>query len=91
MGKEIISEAIQKHANARGRLQSWLAEAETAHWDNAQILRDRYPSASFIGDDIVIFNIGGNKYRLETQISYNLSIVIIKWFGTHSEYSKKKF
>ena len=91
IGKEIISKAILKYADARSRLQSWLAETAIAKWQNTQDIKSRYPSASFIGDDTVIFNIGGNKYRLETQISYNLNIVIIKWFGTHSEYSKKKF
>ena len=90
LGKEIISKAILKYADARSRLQSWLAETEIAKWENVHDIKSRYSSASFVDDDTVIFNIGGNKYRLETRISYSYSQVRIMWFGPHAEYSKRK-
>jgi mRNA interferase HigB len=53
----------------------------------------RKDTASKVKDEnnIVIFNIKGNKYRLVTKISYLYKTVLIKWIGTHAEYDKKDF
>jgi len=34
----------------------------------------------------VVFNIGGNKYRLVVKINYPAQIVFIRFIGTHKEY-----
>ena len=39
-----------------------------------------------IGDNRVIFDIGGNKYRLIVKVSYTYKACQIKFIGTHSEY-----
>jgi mRNA interferase HigB len=36
----------------------------------------------------VIFNLKGNRYRLEVKISYQTGVVLIKRAGTHAEYSR---
>ena len=36
--------------------------------------------------NIVIFNVRGNNYRLETQMTFGTQIVAVKWIGTHAEY-----
>ena len=41
-----------------------------------------------MADNRVIFNIGGNKYRLVTHVSYDFRIVYIKFVGTHAEYDR---
>lgn len=45
-------------------------------------------SADFVADNRVIFNIGGNKYRLSVHVSYEYKRVLIKFIGTHREYDK---
>jgi len=42
----------------------------------------------FVQDNRVIFDIGGNKYRLVAHVSYRFKTVLIKFVGTHAEYSK---
>lgn len=91
IGIKVISDAIQKHADARTPLESWLAEAREAKWNNSQDIKKMYRAASFLSGNRVIFNIGGKKYRLVVRIAYNLGKVRVLWFGTHAEYSKKKF
>jgi len=91
IGKDILFRGIRKHADAAGRLRAWLKEAEDSKWRNPQELKARYKSSSFLGDDIVIFDIGGNRYRLAICIDYKLGIVTIQWFGTHAEYSKRNY
>jgi mRNA interferase HigB len=48
----------------------------------------RYASASFCGNNRVVFNIGGNKYRLVVEVQYAASIVWVKFIGTHAQYDK---
>lgn len=38
------------------------------------------------GNNRVVFNIGGNKYRLVVQMHYQAQIVWVKFLGTHAEY-----
>ena len=40
------------------------------------------------GDDRVVFNIAGNKYRLVVRIVFEYKVIQVKWFGTHKEYDK---
>ncbi|CAG9169947.1 hypothetical protein LMG23994_01743 [Cupriavidus pinatubonensis] len=53
-----------------------------------QDIKDRYPTASFVGRNRVIFNIKGNDYRLIVAIAYRIGVVYIKFIGTHGEYDR---
>ena len=87
-GKKLLYEFKQNHADSRGPLNSWLKEVENAEWKSFYDLRNKYSSASKIGKSIVIFNIKGNRYRLEVKIEYKIQVVLIKRIGTHSEYDR---
>jgi len=41
-----------------------------------------------VGDSRVIFDLGGNKYRLIVHVSYAFGRVLVKFIGTHSEYDR---
>ena len=49
---------------------NWYNEASASKWKIPQDIKDRYSSASFLSDNLVIFNIKGNKYRLVVKIAY---------------------
>ena len=83
-----LEKAKQKHAECREQLNSWLTEAKAAKWHSFHDIKKKFQAASNLGNTIVIFNIKGKKYRLETKIYYERKTVIIKRFGTHAEYSK---
>lgn len=81
----------RSHADSRGPLDTWRVEVESAQWDGPQDIKDRFPSASFLADNRVIFNIKGNTYRLAVKARYQNGIVLIEWVGTHAEYDKQNF
>lgn len=79
------------HADTRGPLDAWREEVAKAAWNGPQDIKLRYPSASFLADNKVIFNVKGNKYRLVVKVRYQNGIVLIEWIGTHAEYDKNNF
>jgi mRNA interferase HigB len=81
----------REHADVRGALDAWQLEVERSLWSGPQDVKNRYPSASILSDNKVIFNIKGNKYRVVVKAKYEKGIVFIKWVGTHAEYSKQSF
>ena len=75
------------HADAHGSLYEWYRIASKADWSGFADVRRDYSSADAIGNKL-IFNIGGNKYRLIVRISYPYRDVRVKWIGTHAEYDR---
>ena len=86
LGKQILYNFKKQHMDAESQLESWEAEVEIAQWSTPHALKNRYPRASIIGDQLVVFNICGNKYRLLTMVNYKNGIILIKKIGTHKEY-----
>lgn len=74
------------HADAEGPLKSWYAEASRATWTGPADIKARYASASIVDAERVVFDIGGNKYRLVVKVWYAGAAVYIKFVGTHGDY-----
>jgi mRNA interferase HigB len=89
-GRQLIEKFIRKHANSKASLSAWLDEAEEAEWKTPQDIKDRYRSADFLSGNRVIFDIGGNNYRLMVLVRYRNGMLLIQKIGTHAEYSKWK-
>ena len=77
-----------QHADAEQPLRAWYAEAKRADWKSPGDIKARYASASIIANNRVVFNIGGNKYRLVVAIRYDFGIIYIRFVGTHAQYDK---
>jgi mRNA interferase HigB len=91
MGTIQLDDFKKKHADSREPLDAWITEVKRAQWDGSHDIKRHYASASFLGDNKVIFNIKGNKYRLVIKVKYKNGIVMVEWVGTHAEYNKKTF
>ncbi len=88
-GRDKLDEFSGTHTDARSWIENWIADAETAKWLTPQDIKRNYASASFLASNIVIFNVKGNRYRLEVRIAYNTGVVVVRWAGTHAEYTKR--
>jgi len=75
-------------ADSKGGLQSWFDEAIKASWKTPQNIKEQYSSASICGNNRVVFNIAGNKYRLVVEMKYRAGIVWVKFVGAHARYDQ---
>lgn len=91
LARNKLTDFMRKHASSRKALEAWFAEAEEHDWQTPQDIKNRFPSADFLADNRVIFNIKGNHFRLVVKVRYQNGIVVVEWVGTHAEYSKKTF
>jgi mRNA interferase HigB len=74
--------------DSQSALQSWHDEAQKASWQTPQNIKDQYRSASICGNNRVVFNIAGNKYRLVVEMQYQAGIAWVKFIGTHAQYDQ---
>lgn len=95
IGRLILREFWKKHKEAQKPLERWVRVVEHAQWQNFAQIRRTFRSADLIRvhgiRKFVVFNIGGNKYRLITTVNYQGQVVIIEVTLTHKEYSKDKW
>jgi len=88
VGREKITQFMKKHAASGSPLRSWVKEVESAKWKNTSDIKARYSSASFLPKNRVVFNIGGNSFRLVVVVSFVAGAVVVTHIGTHAEYDK---
>lgn len=74
------------YRDAEQPLKAWYAEATNATWQTPADVKAHYRHASIVGNNRVVFNVAGNKYRLVVKFHYNAGIGYVRFIGTHAEY-----
>ena len=69
-------------------LKTWYGEVCRAQWRSPADIKAQYGNASIVGNNRIVFNIAGNKYRLIVAFAYRMQVAYIKFVGTHAEYDK---
>ena len=87
IARKTLNDFWRKHADAEGPLRAWFAEVAKARWSSPASIKAVYASASIINNETVVFNIGGNKYRLIVKVWWAGQTVWIKFVGTHKAYN----
>ncbi len=91
VGRPILERFGRVHADASSAVDAWLAETGAATWRTPADIKARYASASILANTRVVFNLKGNKYRLDTKIAYQTGVVVVKRIGTHAQYTHWSF
>lgn len=86
ISRKTLKEHWQKWPDSEQQLRAWYAEASKASWATPADVKEKYRSASIVGNGRVVFNICGNKYRLVVWINYAFHTVYVRFIGTHQEY-----
>ena len=78
--------------DSEGPLRAWYTHVsgKAVAWQSWGDLKAEIGTASLVGN-CVVFNIGGNKYRLITRVLYSIQTVFILKVMTHSEYDDEKW
>lgn len=90
ISKRGLFERAAKFADAKSALQVWFDTAVEAEWKNIEDVRKSFP-ATDMTDDLAIFNIRGNNYRLIVRMVFQYQRIYVKEFLTHAEYDKGRW
>lgn len=86
-GELLIDEFIERYPRSKSPLTKWVKEVREAHWKNFSELRKTYPSADHVAP-YVIFNIGGNKFRMVAVVVFSAERIIVNRVMTHEQYNR---
>ncbi len=81
-----------RHRDAEGPLRAWYSHvnSKTVRWRSWGDVKAEFGNAGSVGN-CVVFNIGGNKYRLVVRILYVSQKVFILKMMSHKEYDTGKW
>jgi len=80
----------EQHPDSQTALSRWFKVMLHTDFKNFAELRTTFPSADKV-DNWIVFNLGGNKYRLITSIHFNRGKVYIRHVLTHPDYDRGKW
>lgn len=79
----------ERHPQAEAPLRQWYRMVSDAAWAGpADVKRQFGRAVDFVADNRIIFDIGGNKFRLIVFVAYISHRVFVKFIGTHAEYDR---
>ena len=59
-----------------------------AQWNGPPAVKRVFGSADILRNGRVVFDIGGNKYRLVVWVNHHSGVVYVRFIRTHSEYDE---
>jgi mRNA interferase HigB len=87
ISRKALLQFWHQYPDSEAPLLRWYKLMQRHTFKSFNELRMVIPSADKVGD-LIVFNIGGNKYRLIASIHFNRSKVYVRHILTHSEYDK---
>lgn len=86
--KARLREFYNKHPEATGVMQAWYQLALQNKALDFNELKETFRAADYVGGKFVVFNVGGNNYRVVAAIHFNTQRMYIRGVFTHAEYDK---
>lgn len=87
-----IQKYYTRNTNSKRSFNLWIKFIEKADWKTPKSIIDTFGNADILGNgtERVVFNIGGNKYRMICSYYFGKKNVhlYINWIGTHAEYTE---
>ncbi len=87
-----IRQWASDHARAASSLRQWVKVVRPVRWNSFVELRRTFPSADLVtvrsGRKVVVFNVGGNEFRLVCAVHFNTGMVFALRFLSHAQYNK---
>jgi mRNA interferase HigB len=89
IAKRTLIEFWALYPDAERPLRAWYGLVDKALWTGPADVKAMFgTTVDFVADNRVVFDIGGNKYRLVIHVAYSYRRVLIKFVGTHAAYDR---
>ena len=92
ISKKKIREFWERYPEAEEPLRAWYRIVDKASWANFADVRAAFPSADLVGHrkegHRIVFNVGGNKFRLVVIAYFEHGRIYIRHVLTHAEYDR---
>lgn len=85
ISRKALVEFGQRHPDAATPLDVWYRIVKAATYADAAAVKAQFGTASFLSRNRVVFNIGGNKYRLVVGFVYPTT-AFVRHVLTHADY-----
>jgi mRNA interferase HigB len=79
-------ESHASEADVQEAIQAWYQVVRFVTWKSPAEVKATFAKASIRPGGRVVFNVGGNKYRIVAGINYVVGVVYVKFVGSHAEY-----
>lgn len=87
-----ILEFVENHSDAESGFSKFVSILSISDWETPLDIVRTFNSADILGNSSnrVVFNIGGNKYRVICSYYFGRSKVhlYVNWIGSHSDYNE---
>jgi mRNA interferase HigB len=87
IAKRALVQFWNRQTDSKKPLQAWYSICSKTDFDNFAQLKKTFRSADKVGK-FIVFDIGGNKYRLVTHVHFNTGKIYVRAVLTHAEYDK---
>jgi mRNA interferase HigB len=87
ISRKKLRQFVAVHPRAKAPLDTWFHRARRASWLTFDEVKAESPQADRYRQ-FVIFDIGGNKYRLIAEINYRTQKLYIRHMLTHADYTR---
>lgn len=72
-------------------MQRFLDIALAANWSHFPAVKDTFPATGYVASTgTLIFDIGGNKYRLIARVDFREHVLVIQEVLTHEQYNRRQ-
>ena len=77
-----------QRAVAEAAITEWYTTTSNAGWKNFADVKATFNSADYVSGGKIVFDIGGNKYRIVALIGFRTQRAFILFVGTHADYDR---
>ncbi|MBN2024672.1 MAG: type II toxin-antitoxin system HigB family toxin [Pirellulales bacterium] len=95
ISKKKLREFWKRWPQAEEPLRAWYRIVDKASWESFADVRATFPRADLVGHldegSRIVFDVGGNKFRLVVVVFFAFGRVYIRHVLTHAEYDRGKW
>jgi mRNA interferase HigB len=89
-GEAAVAKFARRHPASRKALQRFLEITKQAAWPSFVAVKRTFAATDYVGGRL-IFDVGGNKYRVIAKVDFTDQSLLVESILTHEEYDRESF